>query len=219
MIKQVVFLFFISIGFFACNSQKQPMDIRYTSINDYDANYIFNLENNTKALKKIDQYAQDMIKGQMHIVDSLKNSDYIKNTSKTYDEHKLGTSLSLTATDVYLYTPPGEFSFDQVQDENLVIKYELDEEKFTIRDIIVGNSYQDSSIKVESSVKENNCKLIVSTATLNLQGLYQIFEKIRTSTYHKQKEQFTYFVYDANDTNVLDIIYKNNGSSLLLHYK
>ena len=56
MIKNSL-LFAILILVFSCETQNKNMNIRTTSINDYEATYIFNLENNISTLKKINEFA------------------------------------------------------------------------------------------------------------------------------------------------------------------
>lgn len=200
----------------SCKSQKQEMEIRYTSLNDYDANYIFNLQNNTEALKKIHEFAKEEIKAQKHFVDSLKASNYMDSLPKTYKDHQYGTSLSLTASDISLYVPPK--SMDRVQDEEMVIRYELDEENFTIKNIDIGNKYHSQTYDIKETNKTDQCLLQISTGELTLDVLYQIFEKIHKIQYHRQKDLFTYQVFDSKNNHVLDITYKDKGTSLLLNY-
>ncbi|MBQ4804456.1 hypothetical protein J8L88_16465 [Aquimarina sp. MMG015] len=203
---------------FSCKSQKQEMEIRYTSLNDYDANYVFNLKNNTTGLKKTHQFTLAEIEAQKHFVDSLKNSSYMDSLPQTYKDHQYGTSLSLTASDVYLYTPPNEFSFDQVSDEDLVMVYELNEEQFTIKNIVIGERYKENTISIKEKMNTNFCELKVDDNNFRLETLYQVFEKIQKLQYHLQKDLFTYQVFDSKNNHVLDITFKDKGTSLLLNY-
>ncbi|WP_108803046.1 hypothetical protein [Aquimarina sp. Aq107] len=196
------------------------MSIRYCSLNEYYTNYVFDIENDIDALKKMNLYVVGEIKAQKHFVDSLKASSYMDNLPKTYKDHQYGTSLSLTASDVYLYTPPNEFSFDQVNDEDLVMVYELNEEQFSIKNIVVGQQYKDSSISitVQTSSKINRRVLKVNNNEFKLETLYQVFNKIKEIKYHTKTDNFVYSIF-LGESNVLDIVYKNKGTSLTLDYK
>ncbi|WP_299219228.1 hypothetical protein [uncultured Aquimarina sp.] len=218
MIKYSYLIILVTV-LFSCKSQEQEMEIRYTSLNDYDANYIFNLENNLQGLKKINNYVINEIKDQKHFVDSLKKSDYVKDTPKTFDEHRNSTSLSLTATDLYLYTPPGELSLNKVKDKNIVMIYELDEETFAIKNINIGDSYTSSSFSIKETKDDNQCSLHLDTEEFNLEALSQTLEKTKALNYQLQYDPFTYHIIDKQNKNILDIIYNNKGTSLLLNYK
>lgn len=209
----------IALFLFSCEEEKREMDIRYTSLNDFDTNYVFDIENNLEALKKIHHYAVNEIKGQKHVVDSLKASSYIDSLPKTYEEHQYGTSLSLSPSDVYIYIPPGEYSFDQVNDDDLVLLYELDEDNFTIEDIVVGQSYTPSSYTIKETKNETQSSLQVNTEEFTLEVLSQVLEKIKKVGHHHQENRYTYYIKDINDTHILDVIYKDKGTSLVLNYK
>ena len=217
MIKYKCLIILISAILCSCKSQKQEMDIRYTSLNDYDANYIFYLENNTTGLKKIHQFVLEEIKAQKHFVDSLKNSSYADSLPKIYEDHQYGTSLSLSASDISLYTPPK--SIDRVREEEMVIQYKLDEENFTLRNIDIGNTYHSSSNTIKETKNNKQCILKIDSKELTLDGLYQIFENIKKLKYQFQHNTFTYQINDKLDNNILDITYNSKGTSLLLTYK
>jgi len=219
MIKYRYLIILFSTVLFSCKSQKQEMEIRYTSLNDYEANYIFDLENNLNGLKKINNYVINEIKEQKHFTDSLKASSYMDSLPKTYKDHQYGTSLSLTASDLYLYTPPGELSLNKVKDKNIVMIYELDEENFTIKNIDIGETYQSSSYTIKETKNSNQCILKIENDELTLDSLHQIFEKIKKSKHQLEHDTFTYQINNKQDTNILDITYSNKGTSLLLNYK
>ncbi|WP_299181568.1 hypothetical protein [uncultured Aquimarina sp.] len=202
---------------FSCKSQKQEMEIRYTSLNDYDANYVFNLKNNTTGLKKIHQFTLAEIEAQKHFVDSLKNSSYMDSLPKTYQDHQYGTSLSLTATDISLYTPPQ--SLDRVREKEMVMEYKLDEENFTIKNIDIGDTYQSSSYTIKETKESNRCILEINNEELTLEGLYQIFEITKKLKHQFEHNIFTYQINNKQEINILDITYSNKGTSLLLNYK
>lgn len=217
--KNIVLCIIITLFLFSCEGQEREMDIRYFSLNDYDTNYVFDIENNLEALKKMHHYAINEIKEQKHVVDSLKTSSYIDSLPKTYEEHQYGTSLSLTPSDVYLYTPPAEFSFNQVNDDDLVLLYELGEENFIIENIVVGKSYHPSSFKIEETKNETQSVLKINNEAFTLEVLSQVLEHIKTIRHHHQEDIYTYQIKDVNNKHVLDVIYKDKGTSLLLNYK
>jgi len=218
VIKYYSLTIYVFIILFSCKSKKQEMEIRYTSLNDYDANYIFDLENNINGLKKIHQFALQEITAQKHFIDSLKNSSYIDSLPKTYKEHQYGTSLSLTASDIYLYTPPNELSFDQVDHEDLVMLYELNEKSFTIKNISIYERYRDDSMPISIIANANHCMLKLDEKKFGLETLYQVLKKIKELNLHNQNDDFTYTVYNK-ENQILDISYTNKGTSLLLNYK
>jgi len=219
MIKNSILYIIIALFLFSCEAQERKMDIRYFTLNDYDTNYVFDIENNLEALKKMHSYALNEIKEQKHAVDSLKASSYIDSLPKTYEEHQYGTSLSLSPSDVYLYTPPGEFSFDQVDDKDLVLLYELDEESFIIENIVVGNKYTSSSYTIEEAKNGMQSSLQINTDEFTLEVLSQLLGEIKKIGHHYQEDIYTYQIKDVNNKHVLDIIYKDKGTSLLLNYK
>ncbi|TPN89122.1 hypothetical protein [Aquimarina algicola] len=193
------------------------MEIRYTSLNDFDAHYIFDLNNNIKGIHRIHKYASEEIKAQKHVIDSLLKSGYADHLPKTYQEHLYNPSLSLTATDIYMYTPPK--LLDRVRDEELVIWYEFNEETFTIKEIHIGNSYQSLSHNIKTTKTNNLCTFNIDSDQLTLNILYQIFEKIKKLKYQLDHETFTYQITINPNKKVLEITYHNKGNSLLLDFK
>lgn len=217
MIKYSSSIVLIFAILFACNTVDKKMSIRYTSLNDYDAHYIFNIENTFNGLQEINTYALEEIQAQKKFVDSLKSSSYVDSVSSAYQENIKSSSFSLMAEDLYLYTPPT--SFDRVSNEDIVLQYVLNENSFVIEDIVVGQSYTPSSFTIKETKNETQSSLQVNTEEFTLEVLSQVLEKIKKVGHHHQENRYTYYIKDINDTHILDVIYKDKGTSLVLNYK
>lgn len=195
------------------------MSIRNTSINDYYTNYIFNFNNNSIALKSINDFAVNEIKQQKHYTDSLKKAGKKNITSNNIKDILAAESfLSGVGEDVHFYTPPSELSFEQVNEDDLVMLYELNENAFTIKNIKIGNSYVSQPIEIKEIPLAKNCKLQVDVENLNLGILKQILNKINTLNYHTKKEVYGYDIY-TQKIHILTIAYSEQGKALKLYYK
>jgi len=218
MIKQNILYLLLISSIFSCQSQNKNMDIRTTSINDYEATYIFNLENNKTALKKINDYALQEIKAQNIFIDSLKHAASEDIQPKTFKERLNSTTLSLIPEDIIFYTPPNQL-MDRVREKDIVIHYVINTESGTIKNIRIGNQFKNAppTIKVINENK-NNCNLQLDQLDFTLQSLYTIVSKITKLQYQNKSFDFIYTVKDKNNAPLLDIIYTDHGQSLLLNY-
>lgn len=217
MIQRMFLYFLIAVTFLNCDDGNGPNDIRNTSLNDYTAHYIFEFDNTKLALKKMNDYALNEIAAQKHFVDSLKKTGYTP--ASTMEEMFEKGSLSLTATDVTLYTPPSEFSFDPVDDKDIVVVYNLGEESFKVENISVGEQYAKGTMSIEEQFIDNTSVLNIDTEVLSLEALYQVLEKTRALGRQEKYNTFKYVVHNHNNISLLEVIYTEKGKHISLNYR
>lgn len=218
MIKQKAFLLIILSLFLSCETQNTGMDIRNTSINDYQANYIFNIENSIAALKKMNDFALKDIKEQQYFIDSIKKETKANDKPISFEERLNSTTLSTTPEDIVFYTPPVNLS-DRVREKDMVLHYALNPKTFAIKKIIVGNRYTNTNTAIEAVLDKDNCILVIHEKEFNLNALHNVFLKIEQLQYQSKSLNFSYTVKNKDNKVFLDIIFKDNGKSLLLNYK
>lgn len=218
MIKQNILYLLLLSSIFSCQSQNKNMDIRTTSINDYEATYIFNLENNRAALKKINDYALQDIKAQNIFIDSLKHVASKDTQPKTFKERLTSTTLSSVPEDIIFYTPPNQL-MDRVREKDIVLHYVLNTESGTIKNIRIGNQFKNATTTIKI-INENkhNCVLQLDQLDFTLQNLYAILSQIAKLQYQNKTLDFIYTVKNKDNAPILDIIYTDHGHSLLLNY-
>ena len=216
MIKNTLLYLLILLFCFSCDDSNGPNDIRHTSMHDYYANYIFDLDNNLSALKTINDFALNGIEKHKHVVDSLKASGYKNVVSQ--NKFKINTYLSVNAEDIIIYTPPSEFTFKPVDEKDIVAEYIVGDESFKVEHIKIGERYATGTISIKETLTENKCILKLSTDTLNLEVLYQILKKTEILAYQKKHLDFKYTVSNNKNIKLLEVTYSNNGKHIMLNY-
>lgn len=217
MKKQKAFLLIILGLFLSCETQNTGMDIRNTSINDYQANYIFNIENTINALKKMNDFALKDIKEQKHFIDSIKKETKANNKPISFEERLNSTTLSTSPEDIIFYTPPETLS-DRVREKDIVLHYALNPKTFAIKNITVGNRYTNNNTAIEAILDNNNCTLVINEKEFTLNTLHNVLQKVEHLQFQNKAINFNYTVKNKDNKEFLDIIYKDKGTSLLLNY-
>ena len=205
----------ISICCLSCAGEK-PMEIRYTSLNDYYTDYVFNLKNDSKGLKEINAYVLREIQEQNRVVDSFKKAGYKPRI--TYEEMINKGSFSLQAADVTLYNPPNEWSLEAVNNEDVIIEYKVGEESFKVEEIKVGKKYGTIILDIKTTIIGNEGVLIVNTDVLNLDGLSQVLKKLKKINYHYNSINFKYFVKNKNNVDLLEVLFTDKGKHIKLNF-
>lgn len=216
MIKQNILMLFITLFMFSCNTQNNQMEIRYTSINDYYADYVFNFNNSKTGLALINNYALTQIEAQKKTVDSVKQTT--QKTPATIESLLNNGSFSQNAENIALYTPPSEISLNKVNNKDLIIKYIVGENTFKVEDIQIGESYKNTKITVEATTKNNQSELKLNVEALTIEALSQILNKIESVNHHKQNEQYIYAVLNSNNVEVMSVLFSNKGQNINLKY-
>lgn len=210
----------ILVSLLSCNNtKKQEMKIRYTSINDYDANYIFDFQNNKAGLKMINQYVIEDIKSSKHFADSIVNKlGKLNNIEKT--KYLSENNLPTKATDVSLYIAREDLNWDPNNNNDLLIVYKLDENTFKITDFkIPYKSDKKNDITIQDTgIEKNSCILKINKDSFHIETLKLIKEKIDKLNYQKQENDFSYLVKNNNDVEMIKITFTEKGKHISLTY-
>ncbi|MBC9931200.1 hypothetical protein [Chitinophaga qingshengii] len=189
-----------------CTNQAAKMEIRYTSLNDYDAHYVFNLKDSPAGLMHLYGYTLQDLKASKHYRDSIQASGH------PYDARE---SLPLKAEPVVLYTPPNEWE-GAPDSSHMIISFSTDEDSYRINGITVFACKQ-SHIQVKSLEKKNSgCTLQLNTASLNLCALRCMLQQTDTLKYQLGADNFTYSFVNSNSQKLLAIAYTEKGRYLEL---
>ena len=215
LLANILLIYFL---FFSCASDSnEPMQIRHTKLNDYYADYIFNLKNDNSGLKMIIDFANESNEKSKMINDSLRKIaiNKFKNRPPTQEEQLYG-SFPSTSLDMTLYTPPSEWSLDRVNDKDIVVNFQRKEDDYAFTDIEIPDRFLEKDAVIsEVSTKENKT-ILSSNKPLNLGVLKSIVEKTHKLNYHSKNERYTYEVLNDEDVNKLLISYNKHGKYLTI---
>ncbi|KFE97098.1 hypothetical protein [Chryseobacterium luteum] len=204
----------------SCNNHQSndKMEIKYTSINDFYANYVFNYEDNLKGLQKLNNYVINDINLSKKISDSIK----IKLNSLTEEDRVkfIGNqSLPTIATDIILYKEINEFHGEPT-DQDILLKYHIEEDNYKIKDIYVPISQMkkiDTKLD-EKSHNDNKCIIQINSPDINLEKFHLIIEKIKKIGYHNNYQNYKYTIENKKGKVLLSVLYDTNGNYINLKF-
>lgn len=200
-----VFLLIVAAG---CTHHATKMEIRYTSLNDYDAHYVFNLKDSPAGLMQLYGYTLQDLRDAKHYRDSVLASGH------QYDARE---SLPLKSGPVTLYTPPNEWK-GAPDSSHMIMTFSTDEDNYRINGITV-HACKQPNIQVNTlEKKDSSCTLQLNTAALNLCALQCMLQQTGALKYQLDTNNFTYsFVNNNNNSQqLLAIAYTEKGKYLEL---
>lgn len=200
------------------NYSNKEMEIKYISINDFYANYVFNYEDNLLGLQRLNNYVINDINSSKKVSDSIKiklNSLTEKDRVKFIENQSLPT----IATDIILYKEINEFHGEPT-DHDILLKYNIEEENYRIKDIYVPISQMkkiDTQLD-EKSHNDNKCIMQINSPDINLEKFHLIIEKIKKIGYHNNYQNYKYVIKNKKGKVLLSVLYDTNGNYINLKF-
>lgn len=203
--------------FFSCTSDNnEPMQIRHTKLNDYYADYIFNLKNDNNGLKMIIDFANKSNDETKRIHESHKKESEKKNKEKLTngDNYEYTFEFRTGVSDMIFYTPPNEFSFDRPREKDVVINFQRKEGKCIFTDIEIPHRFLENDLVIDEISTKENKTILKTNKPLNLGVLKGIMKKIHQLNYHLKENTYTYEVLNNRDKDTLTMLYNSYGKYL-----
>ncbi|MBL4746629.1 MAG: hypothetical protein JKY08_09715 [Flavobacteriaceae bacterium] len=216
-IKQ--FLAVLILLFTGCEEKNNVMEIKYFSLNDFDANYVFNLKNNKEGIKKMNDYAINYVFLSKKHNDSLKLLHININRTKppTFNDVLKG-NLPSVATDLVFYKPPGEYTLKSSGISDILLVYKIEQESYRVKGIEVPNTQMDAELTIIEIEKEENTRIFEYNRPLNLEVLKSLIVKISDLNYHNKIKNYTYVFKNRDNLSTICFLYEEYGDYLSLTF-
>ncbi|MDP2542596.1 hypothetical protein CSC81_09275 [Tenacibaculum discolor] len=187
-------------------NKNEAFEIKQLTINDYEADYVFNFKGNAQQIKSIFQYVYNDLKERKTKQQKKSQTDSIQGEVATNKSAKeLIEKTSLTEEEIkasffdYEFLRPVE-NANPNDRENLIFKFIIDEEKGDIESIIsrfTNMEIKKDEYKIES-VNDTLSNIYLKDTLLNYNSFSKSLELAK-----KNKPHFTSNIYNY------DVLYKN----------
>ncbi|MCX8523665.1 hypothetical protein OF897_06985 [Chryseobacterium formosus] len=192
------------------------MEIKYTSMNDVYANYVFNYQDNIKGIQQINDFAEKDIQESKKVRDSIMH--HIQNLTKEEAYIYISSqSLPTSAENILFYKAVESFKRGP---ENLLIEYELDEDNFRIKDIHIPK-IKSTNFPLIVNIKEQNSGksiLKIDKVDFTMQEMRLLKEEIDKLGYHKNLENYVYEIININDSLLMTFLFEQKGKYFKLDF-
>lgn len=216
---QSLIAFIILLINFSCikTTNSEPMEIRYTSMNDVYGNYIFNFEDNISGIKKINDFAVENIKSSKSVSDSI-NTLVSKMSKEEAQNYISNQSLPTMATNVIFYKALDDLD-GQPDQKDVLIEYVLDENTFGIKNLNIPNNELEKDIIFKEKINsEESLSLVINLNNISSSDLKLILEKVDQIRLQKKVENFQYKVEDEKGTLLFSIEFQKMGEYISLKF-
>lgn len=203
MRKKITILLVIPFLLFAMGTLwdyiETPKDMKIILKGDDYTNCVINYKDNFESVKLINNHINSEVEYALKVNDSI-DKEMIKRNRISWSYNQI-------------------FEYCDFCQGEMLVSYKIDNQYFKVEKIEIPNREFDNSLKFNIKSKDyNNCVLIINIEKkdFNLSSFKTLLTKINEFDFHKNEENFYYFVKSKTDEDLFSFQFEQNGKYIMI---